>query len=449
MQRDAHGLELSTRSDRAAAAFDHLITGYLKYRADTPQRLTALLAADADFGLAYCVQGYMTMLAYKQALLPAARIAAATARRLSADATWRERAHVDALDAWIVGDLDLAIAVWERILSRHPHDMLALRLAHFTHFWLGRPQDMLASVERVMPHFTPEHPGYATVLACRCFANEECGNYVAAEPDGRRAIELDPGDLWAAHAVAHIMEMQGRRTEGIRWLTDLAPSWEGGNNLQHHLWWHCALFHFENRDFATVLDLYDQRFRNLSSPLTAAAPDIYIDVQNAASMLFRLARQGVDVGVRWEELADQAEARMGDCLSAFTLPHWMMALAATGRTAAAERLLAGMQSFSNDPGTVPAIVRDYALPVSDAARLHAAGRYNEAVERMLPALDGMYRMGGSHAQQDVLEQLFMDAAARAGRTDAMRLVLERVAARRPIPPSRWVGWQDTAQPITV
>jgi hypothetical protein len=41
------------------------------------------------------------------------------------------------------------------------------------------------------------------------------------------------------------MEMQGRRSEGIAWLTALAPNWEGSHNLQHHLWWHCALFKLE------------------------------------------------------------------------------------------------------------------------------------------------------------------------------------------------------------
>ena len=79
-------------------------------------------------------------------------------------------------------------------------------------------------------------------------------------------------------------------------------------------------------------------------------PDLYIDVQNAASMLFRLARHGVDVGDRWVELADKAEARIGDCLSAFTLPHWMMALAATGRQAAARGMLAAMRDFAAGPG---------------------------------------------------------------------------------------------------
>ena len=80
----------------------------------------------------------------------------------------------------------------------------------------------------------------------------------AAEPSGRAAIEIDPGDLWGAHAVAHVMEMQGRHAEGIAWLDELEPNWEGGNNLLHHLWWHRALFHLERREFDAVLDLYDR-----------------------------------------------------------------------------------------------------------------------------------------------------------------------------------------------
>jgi tetratricopeptide (TPR) repeat protein len=443
--KDASGLEISTTRPEAGSAYDHLIDGYLGYRADLPQRLRALLAADPGFGLAHCVQGYFAMLAYKAALLPAARACAAKARGLMAEATSRERLHVAALEAWTEDDLDQAIACWEAILRAHPHDLLAVRLAHFVNFWLGRPQDMLASIERVMPQFGPSDPGYATILACRCFANEECGNYLAAEPDGRRAIELEPGNLWAAHAVAHVLEMQGRRREGIQWLTALSPHWAGGNNLQHHLWWHCALYHLEQGAYDRVLELYDEGFRNLASPLTQAAPDTYIDVQNAASMLFRLGLQGVEVGDRWQELADHAEARIGDTLSAFTLPHWVMALMAAGRGEAARRMLDAMRAASNAPGTTARIVAEYAVPVSEAVRLHGEGQYEAAVERMLPVIGGMYRMGGSHAQQDVLEQMFLDAATRAKRGDAARLVAERVAARRPIPLSRLAGWRRAAQ----
>jgi tetratricopeptide (TPR) repeat protein len=428
MHHDMHGLSLSTASSGAAAAFDRTIAGYLKYRADLAGRLGEALAADGEFGLAHCMKGYFALLSYKQANVPTAVEAARAARRLTVNATPREQAHVAALEAWIGGDLDRALGVWEQILSDHPLDVIAFRLAHFNNFWLGRPAEMRASVERVKPKWANDLPGYGTVLSCHCFSLEECGDYAGAEPSGRAAIAIDPGDIWGTHAVAHIMEMQGRHAEGIAWLDELERHWDGGNNLLHHLWWHRALFHLERRELDAVLDLYDTRFRNLSAPLTQAQPDRYIVVQNAASMLFRLELAGVNVGNRWSEIADKAEARIGDGLSAFTLPHWMMALAASGRDTAALRMIEGMRAFGREEGTVRRIVRNVALPICEAVLAHRRGEHARALATMRPVLGEMYQLGGSHAQQDVLMQLFLDSAVKADCADDVRLILDH--ARR-------------------
>ena len=66
---------------------------------------------------------------------------------------------------------------------------------------------------------------------------------------------------------------------------------------------------------------------------------------------------------------------------------------------------------------------------------------------MRPALGGMYRLGGSHAQQDVLEQLYLDAAMRADLRDDVRLLLERVAGRHRVPPQRRIGYADAARMV--
>jgi hypothetical protein len=245
------------------------------------------------------------------------------------------------------------------------------------------------------------------------------------------------------------MEMQGRRGEGIAWVGQLEGNWDGGNGLRHHLWWHQAMFHLERDDLAGVLRLYDTRYRDLQAPLVQAYPDTYIDVQNAASMLFRLGRHGVDVGERWVELADKAEARIGDCLSAFTLPHWMMALAATGREAAGQRMLEAMRDFAQGPGSIARLVGDVALPVTEAVLAHGTGQPARAVMLMRPVLGEMYRLGGSHAQQDVLEQLYLDAALKAGLVEDARLLAERVAGRHPLPLHRRRGYAMAADLLTV
>jgi tetratricopeptide (TPR) repeat protein len=445
MPTDARGLAVTAASDAAADAFDHAVEGLLKYRADAGLRLQALFGLDPDMPMGHVLKGAFAMLSYNAAQLPRAREAAAAAARLAG--TGRERAHAAAIGKWADGDIDGALGCWDSIMAADPHDVLAFRLHHSASFWLGRTEVMVRAVTGILPRWSAAIPGHGSVLACHCFAHEEAGNYIVAEDSGRAAVALDPADLWATHGVAHIMEMQGRRGEGIAWLRALEPNWEGGSNFLHHLWWHRAMFHIERGEHDEVLALYDRHFRNEDSALFKAIPDLHTDVQNAASTLFRLQRQGVAVGDRWVEIADKAEARIGDCLSTFTLPHWMMALAATGRTQAAARMLDAIREAARQPVTVAPILRDAALPVCEAVLAHAQGDHARAVAVMRPALGGMHRMGGSHAQQDVLEQLFLDAALAAGAEEDARMLLERVAGRHPVPPERRAGYAGAARAI--
>src|SRR3954453_550744 len=99
MFKDCRGLDLTTTSQQAATAFDHAIDSYLDYRADMLARMEALLAADAGFGLAHCLCGYLLMMAYRADALPAARAALAAARRCPCSP--REQAHATALAHWI------------------------------------------------------------------------------------------------------------------------------------------------------------------------------------------------------------------------------------------------------------------------------------------------------------------------------------------------------------
>jgi hypothetical protein len=93
------------------------------------------------------------------------------------------------------------------------------------------------------------------------------------------------------------------------------------------------------------------------------------------------------------------------------------------------------------------ILREAALPACRAALAHRQGRFADAVASLRLALGGLYRLGGSHAQQDVLEQLFLDAAMRAGLHDDARLLLERVAGRHPVPPGRRIGYAEAARAL--
>ncbi len=402
---DTYELPVSTA---AVETYNRALDAFTGFDADVVERTQALQQAAPAFALGHCLWGYVMMLAYSQAAVSVAAEAVRAAEQHSAGALPREQAHVRALRTWVAGDVHGALREWEAILIAWPRDVLAVRLAHANYFWQGRQAEMRASLERVSPYWE-NNPGF---MACLAFALEESGEYERAERMGRRAVELDPSEVWGAHAVAHVLEMQRRPEEGIAWLAACEPHWGGKGSFLHHLWWHRAMFHLARREFDAVLELYDERFRNLSSPLVAALPDFHVDVQNAASMLLRLELRGVDAGGRWEELADKAQARIGDCLSVWTLPHWMMALAAAGRDAAARQMLAAMRD-----STTPA-VREVALPVGEAILAHRRGQHERVVALMGPLRARLQELGGSHAQRDVLVQLLLDSSRKAQRVAA-------------------------------
>jgi hypothetical protein len=401
--KDSYDLPLSTTVAAAADAYNRALKAFAGFDADLPEHAQAALQADPGFVAAHCLWGYFMMLAYSRAAVPAAAEALRAAQRHADAATPREQAHVRALERWIGGDVDGALREWELILVIWPRDLLAVRLTHANYFWRGRQAEMRASLERVAAQWRDD----AGFMACLAFALEETGEQGAAERLGRRAVELDPTEVWGAHAVAHVLEMQRRPAEGIAWLAGLEQHWGGKGLFLHHLWWHRAMFHLAGRQFDAVLDLYDQRFRNLASPLTAAMPDFHVDVQNAASMLMRLELRGVAVGARWEELADKAEARVGDGLSVWTLPHWMMALAAAGRDRAAQSMLDFLKT--NRDSTL----REVAAPVCEAVLAQRRGQHERVVTLMQPVQPRIIELGGSHAQRDVLTQVLADAARKA------------------------------------
>ena len=80
------------------------------------------------------------------------------------------------------------------------------------------PRCCAGRIEAALPAWDDTMPGYHAILGMHAFGLEENGHYAQAESSGRRAVELEPRDGWAHHAVAHVMEMQCRQRDGIAWM---------------------------------------------------------------------------------------------------------------------------------------------------------------------------------------------------------------------------------------
>ncbi|HEY7611034.1 MAG TPA: tetratricopeptide repeat protein [Alphaproteobacteria bacterium] len=440
MPKDCRGLELTAASDAAVAAYDRTVRAYLAFARDTGEHLKTVFKADAEMPMAHCLKGYFFQLFSNPALDAKADQALAAAEK-AADArgaTTRELMHIDALAAWRKGDLRRATDLWEVALIEHPLDILALKLGHFTHFYLGDAAELRDSVARVLPLWSETMPDYGFVLAMRAFGLEEAGDYAAAEAAGRRAVAINPGDIWGVHAVAHVLEMQGRSREGVAWLEGLAAGCEKANNFRFHTQWHQALFHFGLEQYDRVLALYDGKFR-------AEKTDDILDLSNAIAMLWRLEDEGVHVGTRWEELANIAERRANDHVLAFADAHFLMALAGAGRLDKAATMVKSMAGA--DPAAHASeapILAGIGAALGDAIVAFRRGDFAAAVERLYPKRAEIRLIGGSHAQRDVFARLLILAALKAGKAKLARALLAERAARNPN--SAWT-WKRSAEAL--
>ena len=448
--RDARGESVTAADGDVVRQYDDAVEAYLGARADARDQVDAVLAADPDCVLGHCLDGYFRMLASKRESTLQAHDALEHAHRAAARrrVTNRERAHVDALDAWSRGDMRGAVDRWQVILRAHPRDIVAIKVSQFVLSYLGASEAMRDLVASVLPAWDSLVPGYGFLLGCYAYGLEEAGDYAQADEYGRRAVALNPADIWAAHAVAHVAEMEGRVEDGLAWIGHASADWRACNNFAAHLHWHEGLFHLDLDQHDRVVELYDRDVRSRST-------DEYLDVTNAVSLLWRLEQAEVAVGGRWHELAERARDHIDDHSLVFVDLHYLMALAADNDVAAVQEFLDSSERFAaaGRLGSNEAVVMaDVGLPLARAVWAHRRGLYTEAVDELLPlhqSLGGHWaqvrRIGGSHAQRDLFEQLLIDAAWRGRRLDlAAELLAERTMRR---PRNIW-GWKQSLTVLT-
>ena len=157
----------------------------------------------------------------------------AYARLTKLELTPRQYAHAGAIAIALDGDLAGACRAYDEILEAAPHDLLALAVAQTFDYYLGNPASQLARANETLQSWSRTMPGYHAVLAMHAYALQECGAYEEAEAAAYRALALQPWDLRAHHAAAHVMEMQGRFEEGIRWMGSAQRALDRGGRRLH------------------------------------------------------------------------------------------------------------------------------------------------------------------------------------------------------------------------
>ncbi len=404
----------------------------LGFIGDPVATIETALAEDPTFIMGHLFKAGMMTQAMETRVYDPMVAALEAAEALAGSANERERGHMKAIRAWVEGDFSQACTHWDRVLVDHPRDLLALQLAHLSDVLLGDTVNQRNRVQRVAAEYDESIPGYGWVLGFLSFGLEENRDYAEAEEMGRRALALNPKDPYAIHAVAHVLEMTGRQSGGIWFMSSRQDDW-ADTNFRNHLWWHLSLFHLDVGEVDRVLEIYDHHLRD-------AGPDGDNKYQelDASALLWRLKLLGYDCGQRWSELADRWEPSATDRLYAFNDVHAMMTFVADGRSDVAEQVLhANERHVHRGEDENVAMTREVGLPFCRALQAFGSGDYDEAADQLLPIRYQTARLGGSHAQRDIIHMTLIEACLRAGRYRQARVLLNERCAQKPSSPQNW------------
>jgi len=421
VRTDRWGVPLQTGGDAGVPLFDEAVEGLLSLHGEPVAAAEAAVAADDDLVLGHILRAYFSLYRASAAGVRTAGEILAPLDGAGGSLAEREILHLRAARSWAAGDWDEAAHNLERALLHDSQDLLALKVAQDLYFFLGKTRDLQSVVTRVLGAWPAQKPGWGYVQGMYAFGLEENGDYAHAELFARAALHHNPRDVWANHALAHVFEMEGRIDEGIVFLTESAPQWSS-SFFAVHTWWHHALYSLERADCDAALALYD-------GPIRGGRSLEWVDLVDAASLLWRLSLRGVDVRDRSASLA----ADMAEVIDAptyiFNDWHAVMAFGLAGRVDLDEHLLS--ENRRQAVGTNRAVAARAGVALLEAFSSFAAGRLNRAIDLLSDLRPCAQVVGGSNAQRDVVDLTLIAAAARAGEHAMARQLVAERATRRP------------------
>ncbi|MCC6194407.1 MAG: tetratricopeptide repeat protein [Burkholderiales bacterium] len=419
---DAVGYPVSGANPVALTAYENALGALRSWRSGAQTQIDAALREAPRFVMAHVLHAWLLACSRDPLRVGAARDALAQAAALPANE--RERAHLSALDAVLGDDLERGLSRLGELLRSQPRDVLALHAANVFDYYLGNAARLADRTAAVLPAWSQEMPGYPAVLAMHAFGLVENGEYARAEDFAQTALTLDPRDARAPHVMAHVFEMTERPDDGARWLTGHAAGWSAGSVATTHCWWHLALFHLARGRNGEALAVYDRQVRGLRSGALA-------DLIDAAALLWRIELADADAGARWTELAAAWAPHIDDAYCSFTDIHAMLAFVGARDWRNAQRLERSLTVAQAQRTRHGATTRLIGLAACRALVAYGRGDDALAISLLASVPPHAHRLGGSHAQRDVLHLTLQRAVERMRRPRRARELVGRIRSLLP------------------
>jgi hypothetical protein len=431
--QDRYGLSLSTAASEAAETYRDGVDLLLSAWPGAAEAFDRAIAADPDFALAHIARARVHSF-YQQG--EAARKAAALARELVARrGTERERGHVETLALAVEGNIPAALTAALNHLESWPRDavVMSLPLGAFGLFAFSGMADHDRARQDLCERHAPHYGEDWWFLSNYGWSLTENGDVARGRAITERAFDARRANAYAAHALLHAMFEDGSVRDADALVTQWIGSYDRAGILYGHIAWHQALGALEHGDASKALSIYS----DVLQPSVNPAPPLNA-MSDCASLLWRLSAYGHTVP---QNLWADADAYARRCFPKLSLPfvelHMALLAAATHNRAALEERLRIIEQRLSD-GKLPA--GPVVPQICRAMNAFADEDYSRCVRHLELVLDEVVRIGGSHAQREIIEDTFIVALLRGGELARARALLDRRLHRRPSPRDRnWLA----------
>lgn len=416
--RDSYGYPLTT-SRPAADAYVEGVRDLLCLRSGAAARFATAIALDPTFALGHAT---LALLGHEMCVQVDVRARLADARLHAQRATERERSHVHAVDRHLQGDPGPLVAH----LASYPRDAVLLSVAMPTIAFAG-VTDLPEQAWRIVEAAAPAYGDDAWINGLMAFVRQEQRRFDDAMDLACRSLAAEPSGGHAAHARAHAHYETGDHAAGLAWMDSWVLGDGAATDSLTHFSWHAALHELSLGDVAAVRRRYDEQLQ----PRHAVGCRALVDT---GSLLFRwaLTPGGADVPGLDEVVALTGTAVLERPSTAFLGMHAAVTLLAVDDGAGLDRLARWCDGHDG------ATHREVVGPLARALRLMVAGRWSEGADRLAALSPQVWRLGGSDAQREIVEEARIAALLRAGRYDEARLLLDARLDRRPaVRDERW------------
>lgn len=435
---DRYDLALSTRSAPAAERYQAGVDQLLSLWPGAKAALTESIGHDPDFAMAHAALARLHAI---HGELGVAREKIALASTLSeASGTLREQSHIHVLSLVIHGRSGEALSCALSHIEQWPRDVIVFGLllgAFGLLAFSGQADHDQARVdvcERYARQFPHDDWWFLTY---RGWSHGENGNIGLGRELTQRSLELRRENANAAHAVCHVLFEAGEHLEVGNLISQWLPGYDPRGILHGHIAWHAALAELAQGNIDSALRIYS----NQVSPRVSCGVPLNV-ISDSASFLWRLQVYGHSVPMNhYHDAAEYAADYFQQAGFAFADVHMALLAAATGDGPALEGraealdLLVRQAKLPAGP-VVPTLCR--------AFQSFAQGRYFECAQAIEAVAHDVPRIGGSGAQREIIEDIFLAALMHAGETTRALALLGQRLHRRPS--LRDMRWQAQLQP---